>query len=128
MAGTADSWRPLPEQRVLAEEAPQRRARRGLDADGEQRAAIGRVRLAHGDVRYTGRGQRPFQDSQTVAGSAQHHGVRAGRQGGREPRALAGGVDYLGGEGSPREVVANDDVVVEECGPVVSVNASWDRS
>jgi hypothetical protein len=40
--------------------------------------------------------------------------VRAARQALGEARALAGGVDHLGGEGAARQVVPDDDVMMKK--------------
>jgi len=106
--------RVLRQQAELAQVASQRRARRGLNADRQQRARVGRVGLADRSVGYAGGGQRPFERPQRLTGRAQDHRVRAARQAGRQARALAGGVDDLGGEHAAWQVISNDDVMMKK--------------
>ena len=127
------------EQAELAEVALQRRARRRLNADGEQRAEMGWVGLADRGVRHTRRGQISFEGQQPGAGCAKHNGTRSARQVRREARAFAGRVDHLRSDGAARQIVPNDYVVIKGRaldraviwrgsnlrGTNVGVNASW---
>jgi hypothetical protein len=106
--------RPLVEQAELADVAPQRRARRRLQADGQQRAKVGRIGLADGGVRQAGRGQLSLQGHQPRAGRAQHDRMRPRRQAAAKEGALASRVDYLGGQDAARQVVPDDHIVMQE--------------
>jgi len=75
---------------------------------------MGRVGLADRGVGDAGGDQVALEREQPLARGAQHDGMRAGRQALREARALAGGVNDLGGERAAWQVVPDDDVMMKK--------------